>query len=212
MDDIKIALDLEGVLVNVHSFTIEHSDYFEEDDFDTFGFDGDRLGRLLDEFERFWENHTLELLPTEPDQDELVRDLRTCGTVDIVTNTPGAREDVETWLDHHGIEYNELVMPGPRTHKEELGYDVYIDDNPFMIGRVNLQYLFDGQPNNHYNGDRLPNHVDDPAKIVYYDLTIDEPMVLNSIHDGRSTLVRVDSLAQVYADLTHRQVEGATAI
>lgn len=211
-DDVRIALDLEGVLAHPHPMVLDYTDRFEPEDLETFGFDKDDLEHFLEITEFLWKEKWRYIPRTERFLGEKVDRLRECGPVDLVTNTPGPRERVEDWLDIHDIEVDNLVFPGPGFHKHELDYDIYIDDNPYMPGDagIDILYFYTQQYNEMFDGDYFLD-IDDPASVVYYDLTVDDPIVVNSIHDDRQTVVRVDSITHVTEDLAHRTLEGVTA-
>jgi len=212
MDDLRIALDLEGVLADTHTQALEISDWLEPHHFSDFGFDDDELGPLLDDFERVWQDWS-RIEPHEDDIAGVVADLATCGHVDVVTNTPGASDDVLNWLEYYGVldHIGRLVMPGPGTYKEELDYQVYIDDNPYLWGLVPLLYLPDRQWNETYGRTVAPDELD-PSSVTYYDLTVDDPIVVNSIYEDQGTVVRIGDLEDAYVDLTHRRFNGETAL
>ena len=59
------------------------------------------------------------------------------GVVDIVTaRTPDTIEFVRLWLAYHHIPYNSLVVVPPWSGKDNLHYDVYIDDSPKVASKV----------------------------------------------------------------------------
>lgn len=146
----KIALDLDGVLADLHRAVVEHSHYTVED-FEQFG--------EWDDFDRFWatagtvwDEHYREIDPINP---HIAQDVSFIGrnhTVDIVTNTAGSDEAAQVWLDDHDVPYNAFVRPPADEYKDALDYDLFIDDNPYLAGDVSLLYLRDRQWNQSVRG------------------------------------------------------------
>lgn len=70
--------------------------------------------------------------------------------VSFVTNRP-KRHAVETrlWLDRHGLPYPVEHVPGSKS-KCSTGHDVYIDDNPDVIERMEAEVLIWHRPWNHH--------------------------------------------------------------
>lgn len=206
MNNLRIALDLEGVLADTHVPVIDHSDMLTEESFHEWDFADDELDEFLDTLVHVWAEHTFDIPPSEEGLAEKVDTLRMMGhDVDLVTNTPGASNDVIPWLEYHGIECDRYRFPGPETNKEELDYDIYIDDNPYMVGEAEFLYFVTTPWNDH-----MTFESEEHDDTLYYDRTADEAVVYGQ--DGRSTTVRVGSLDDVIHDLQDRMVGEMTEI
>lgn len=207
MSDLRIALDLEGVLADTHIPVVERSDILNDEHFEGWDFEGDELDHFLEILEDIWREHTMEIPPSEPDLGEKINKLREIAEVHLVTNTPGDREHVEEWLARRGIDVDEIHIPGPGTHKEDLDYDIYIDDNPYLLGKVDVLYFVTTSWNDHLDGDNFGKFGDEDG-VTYYD--IDENLnnsIKNSDHSNPS-VVRVNSVQQAYLDLITRLKTG----
>ena len=137
----NIALDLDGVLADLHSAIVQHTDYSVED-FKTYG-QWDDKEHFYTEAERVWTDETWSVEPTESNIGWMSVALNKHHDVDIVTRTVAPDDVVETWLDEYGVEYGSIVRPPDGEYKNSLEYDVYIDDNPYLAGEVDVQYLID---------------------------------------------------------------------
>ena len=126
-----VALDVEGVLANIHVSWISHyKKEFTASDIADWNFRNlskwnESLESFLDETDKLWENNPQQNIPP------VVQDLRSVTArlkpFDIVTSrkTLGG---IKAWLDYHQIEYRAIVyIPDG---KAVLNYQIYIDDNP----------------------------------------------------------------------------------
>lgn len=211
MTDLRIALDLEGVLANPHCMVRDYTERFDEEDLETFGFDEEDLEHFHDITHHIWENDMEKIPATEDDLWKKIDDLRKYGEVELVTNTPGPKEQVLEWLEMNYITLDGYNFPGPGTMKADLDYDVYIDDNPYMPGDegVELLYFYTQDYNEVFGHDGFIDA--DIEDITYYDLTVDDPIVMNSVED-KQTVVRVDSIEHVCHDLEERNVPGRVVV
>lgn len=90
--------------------------------------------------------------------------------LDVVTGRQGHREQMEWWLDSVGVVYDDFVIANSQEAKQDLGYDVFIDDCPHHAKRLHdgqVLLLYD-QP---YN--RNVSLPDDSHRIVSLHDTID---------------------------------------
>lgn len=83
--------------------------------------------------DRIWREETDSIPPTEEGLRKRMAELQErCECVDIVTARKET-EAVKRWLELNRIPYNRLVY---YTKKEQLDYDVYVDDNPNLAASV----------------------------------------------------------------------------
>lgn len=204
MSERRIAVDLEGTLASTEIPTIRLSDELTNEHFEHWN--KPDIEHLLEMFRLMWEQYRDDIPTTEEDISKRIEELKDFGEVHLVTNTPGDPDDVRSWLDDRKVVFDGYHFPGPQTYKEELDFDVYVDDNPFLWGEVDLLYFYDARWNDQYDGDNTPDGVD-PYSINYYDLSQGDSMVLDADKSRRSIVVRVDSLEQVYDDLLHRWID-----
>lgn len=193
---IRIALDFDGVLADLH-WTVQQKTTLKHSDFDTWLLDnGPKLDLFLDRVEDVWDYHASDVPPVDPDIDEHVETLSGLGQIDIVTNTCASDETVEWWLSEHGIEYGTHYNGIVRAHeqdkeKRELEqYNMFIDDNPNMAYDVDLLYLID-----------RPYTPDDIETYVIGDV----PCVT---HTSSNVVARAGGLDDVIQDIRDRQVFG----
>lgn len=133
---LRIALDVEGVLSNTHKAAVERSDRLKPEHNEQWGYPGDLYEEFMHVSQNLWHNHHEQIPPME-DPDTLhqaTKELAAEHKVDIVTHRRNVDEQVQTWLADHGVVYDEFRAPS--VEKDELDYDVYIDDKPALAERI----------------------------------------------------------------------------
>lgn len=163
----KIALDFDGVLSHTMKRWVavyntkpnKHAEISTRDIdkwafFENWGMNLEEAFGIFDECWRDWE----KLEPLEPDQWQKTKMLCNLGEMDIVTAvTEKYLPNIETWARCKGLHYNKLIHSNS---KQDLDYDIYIDDSPknileiFDAGKVALMY---NQPWNRHV-EELQNH------------------------------------------------------
>lgn len=138
----EIALDLEGVCADTLGATIRESDNLTEAHRQEWGFPDGLLEEFLEISQTLWEDEQEKIPLLEPNVPFLVEKLRREHEVHLVTNRHGADEGILSWLDRQGITVDGFESNPNGTVKAELGYDIYIDDNPGMIGEDNGDHLY----------------------------------------------------------------------
>ena len=144
MIEMKIALDVDGVLADIIHLWIEnhnkqYNKSINKEDINQWDF-WRKIG--LDKYEFYrqlsnsWERWK-DVPTTENDIASAVDRLHSLGRVDIVT----ARDKESTnyvinWLEHNGIKFNEYVSVFDGRDKAKLDYDVFIDDSPHNVERM----------------------------------------------------------------------------
>lgn len=157
---LKIALDVEGVLANIHSawITIYNKQFVKEDIKKWFFEDlpGENLKSFLKESNRIWTNHWEAIPPLEPEFSHLTQELNKFGKVDIVTGR-NLEEPVKNWLKHNKIIYTDYYY---ENNKTQLNYDIFIDDNPLMIETLKpdqFWYIYDQPFNRNHDFEKNSN-------------------------------------------------------
>ncbi len=154
---VRISLDVEGVLSNTHKAVCARSEQVTEEMMQEWGFPTeDDYKEFMHVSQNLWHNHHEEIPPMESGATfrEVTSGLRDYGhTVDIVThrhNLTGeladsfeseygyspveVDEQVKAWLDYYTVEYDNFLAPSEE--KDELDYDVYVDDKPALAERI----------------------------------------------------------------------------
>jgi 5'(3')-deoxyribonucleotidase len=142
----KVALDLDGVLADIHetvrldvSVVLGLPLYYN--DCKSWHWLTDYYGYMENEsweyYRNVWAEHNpSDIKPVEPDVAYLTQQLCCLGEVDIVTaHEDSARSNILDWLYINGVFFNTLKMHG-YNDKSTLDYDVFIDDYPKTISKV----------------------------------------------------------------------------
>lgn len=162
----KIAVDVEGVLADSYQFARGN---IPKEEMESWGFTSEEMKEeFLDVLTDGWNNKWRELNTVTPSSAHAVQILNEIYSVDIVTARTNADEEIIQWLDYNNIPYQGFVST--KTYKERLGYDIYIDDNPHMVGKdINL-YLHDQPWNQHVDAEnRVSSVVEATAEIIIND-------------------------------------------
>lgn len=134
---VRVALDLEEVLADTISEACQSTDALDTSDFETWDITGQTWQVYAGVSDALWRHDPLSIPPVEPNLAEYVRDLHEAADeLHIVTARMHVDDQIEAWLSHHSIPYDDIVST--RRPKYELDYDVYIDDNPEMHGNCRL--------------------------------------------------------------------------
>ena len=133
----RIALDVDGVLADVIESWLGYSNSIrpeiskeEMTDWDFWRKHGIDQYDFYKELNSCW-NDWESIPPTEEGLSSATERLSELGRVDIVTARERSTDPfVRSWLDHHGISYDDYVSVIHGPMKAELDYDVFIDDSP----------------------------------------------------------------------------------
>ncbi len=150
----RIALDLEGPCSNVHEPARERSDILEPHHFDEWkAMDDNVYKEYMHVSSNLWHNHWEQIPLSTESVPENVDRLRESNEVKILTARTGVDDQIQQWLDSHGVTVDgfwstrqpkEQFERGPEAHvNEELQFDIFIDDNPRMVGEVDHLFLYD---------------------------------------------------------------------
>lgn len=163
----KISLDFDSVLSNTMISWVEKYngqkgakytkanvtswEFWEQTEFKMSHADANKI---FEELWKDWKN-----LPTTEDNHSLTTSkLSELGIIDVVTD--GSEDHLQfkkKWLDKHKINYRELVPA--KKHKEEMDYDVFIDDSPSLAEALNkidkTCILYHQEWNKHVDGERI---------------------------------------------------------
>lgn len=140
----SIALDLDGVLADIHTVAIDRSPTL--DAYDPSAFGEEEWKEYKHRSYNVWHNHHEEIPLVEADAPRIVAELNAEHDVTILTHRTNVDGSIEAWLDTHEIPYDSLTP----THadKADNPHDVYVDDNPIpgADGRV---LLYNHERNGH---------------------------------------------------------------
>lgn len=166
MTEMKIALDVDGVLADVIMSWMNYSnsirkkitknqitnwEFWKEFQINPFDF--------YAELSLCWKNW-MSIPTTEKNLSFITKSLSSIGQVDIVTARERSTDSfVKSWLDYHDISYNNYVSVIDGPMKAELDYDVFIDDSPLNVEKFltnNKKVILYSQPwNEHVSNDQI---------------------------------------------------------
>jgi len=141
MSDLKIAVDLDGVLAEAmigwcelynqrHGKSLSLEDIRAWDVWKLVKIQRDEFFRLLDDAWLQWERIPV----TEQDVGEQIKLLHDFGTVDVVTGRSARTvASAKEWLRAHSIPYDRFVRTESTLAKIRLDYDVFVDDSPALM-------------------------------------------------------------------------------
>lgn len=155
----RIALDLDGVLADLHSVLLETFSKFANrritaDMITRWDIADSFKPGLTSSYSNAWDDYEPErITPYELDAGLSVGRIREAAQVDIVTaHAESSRRSIERWLSLNRIPHDNLVLAGKGNgvHKLSLAgnYDVFIDDNPNLAANApsNILVLLYSQP------------------------------------------------------------------
>ena len=141
MSDLKVAVDLDGVLAEAmigwcelynqrHGKSLSLEDIRAWDVWKLVKIQRDEFFRLLDDAWLQWERIPV----TEQDVGEQIKLLHDFGTVDVVTGrSVRTVASAKEWLRAHSIPYDRFVRTESTLAKIRLDYDVFVDDSPALM-------------------------------------------------------------------------------
>jgi hypothetical protein len=129
-----IALDVESVLADSNEAALQSTDKLDRETLlGNWEFDSRTWQVYIGVTDAVWRHNPGMIPPEEPRIDEYVRQMAEGNELHIVTGRMHVDPQVVWWLDEHGIEYEQFIS----TEKDKYTfdeYDVFIDDNPKMVG------------------------------------------------------------------------------
>ena len=141
MSDLKVAVDLDGVLAEAmigwcelynqrHGKSLSLEDIRAWDVWKLVKIQRDEFFRLLDDAWLQWERIPV----TEQGVGEQIKLLHDFGTVDVVTGRSARTvASAKEWLRAHSIPYDRFVRTESTLAKIRLDYDVFVDDSPALM-------------------------------------------------------------------------------
>jgi len=141
MSDLKIAVDLDGVLAEAmigwcelynqrHGQSLSFEDIRAWNVWKIVKIQRDEFFRILDDAWLQWER----IPATEEDVGEQVKLLCEFGTVDVVTGRSARTvASAKEWLNAHSVPYDRFVRTESTLAKIRLDYDVFVDDSPTLM-------------------------------------------------------------------------------
>lgn len=144
----KVALDLEAVLADTMNEALSSTDKLDEDAVrGSWDMPERQFQIYLGVTDALWRHNPLSITPVEPGIDKYVEDIADEHEVHIVTGREHVDENLLFWLQKHQIPFESFTSTGEDKWKFEE-YDVFIDDNPEMVGECRL--LLRDQPWNRH--------------------------------------------------------------
>ena len=141
MSDLKIAVDLDGVLAEAmigwcelynqrHGQSLSFEDIRAWNVWKIVKIQRDEFFRILDDAWLQWER----IPATEEDVGEQVKLLCEFGTVDVVTGRSARTvASAKEWLNAHSVPCDRFVRTESTLAKIRLDYDVFVDDSPTLM-------------------------------------------------------------------------------
>lgn len=143
----RIALDLEEVLADTIREACNSTENLETTDFNDWNIDGYVWQVYSGVSDALWRHDPYSIPTVETGLHEATVELYgQVDQLDIVTARLHVDSQIEGWLEHNNIVYDNIVST--RRPKYELDYDIYIDDNPEMFGECSL--LLRSHPHNEH--------------------------------------------------------------
>jgi hypothetical protein len=136
-----VALDVESVLAEPNEAVARTTDRLTLDQIQETWFSDGKHGTNYQIYmgvsDAIWRHNPQVIPPEEPNLSEYVDQMyEKADTLAIVTHRQHVDEQVIWWLQEHDIQYDEFVSCD--VPKEQLGYDLYIDDNPNLFNKCRL--------------------------------------------------------------------------
>lgn len=136
----KVALDVESVLAEPNEAVLNSTNRLTREQIESTWFSNSEEDTAYQIYmgvsDAVWRHNPQAISPEEPALSEYVDSMREQYTVDIVTGRQHVDQQIQWWLAEHDIQYDGFVATG--RPKQELGYDVYIDDNPNLFNECRL--------------------------------------------------------------------------
>lgn len=144
--DLRVCVDVEQVLANSHeafltAYNAANGTNLTAEDWTAWELDsiGVRYYEFMGMSDAVWRYSRDEIEPVFDDMGEAFARLTQLADVDIVTARLGVEREMCEWLAANGVGGHRLFL-STDVPKGELGYDVYVDDNPHMVGTVPIQF------------------------------------------------------------------------
>ncbi len=165
----KIALDVDGVLADVITSWINHSNTKRSEIFKHQITDWEFWKKFqINQYDFYielnacWKNWS-SIPPTEDNLSHTTKSLSDLGQVDIVTAREKSTDSfVKSWLNEHNIAYDSYVSVIDGPMKADLDYDVFIDDSPLNAENFlknNKKMILYSQPWNQHVSDNKIHRV-----------------------------------------------------
>lgn len=155
----KIGIDIEGVLADIHTLFIKkynlgYQTKFRIEDITNWSLENTKIGIKDKEFAEFvrelWHNHWNEIPMIEEDAAEKLRTFSKFCEICIATNCVAldgrnaklGETNLLKWMEKYGLFYNRFIPLGMGKNKADLEYDYLIDDNPFLVEEMKKRKKF----------------------------------------------------------------------
>jgi uncharacterized HAD superfamily protein len=172
MAKLKIALDIDGVLADMHTpcfqtlrLNLTANDVRKWDFFDELGISREAF---WDAYKKVW-SEAYWLIPLiEPDAPTTIAKLRQRYEVHIISSRPKeTHTGTISWLRHRGVEYDKIILLPPLTDKINFidNHLCLVDDNPSFAHHPKVM-LFDRPWNRHVETKRRIRSLRELLEIV----------------------------------------------
>jgi hypothetical protein len=147
----KVALDVESVLADSNEAALQSTDKLDREQLlGNWEMDDYTWQVYVGVTDAIWRHNPEAIPPEESRIDAYVSDMNKRASVDILTGRQHVDPQVVWWLNQHGIEYDSFQSTG-KDKCSFTEYDVYIDDNPEMVGGCGHLLLRDQPWNDEIN-------------------------------------------------------------
>lgn len=134
----RLALDIDGTLAKtVETYIDEILDQtIEKENIENYDLSGvpANLEHFLKYSDQIWLQRPDLIKPCDMRPDQATAKLSEFYEIDIITARPTAPDTIKLWLDTHHITYKNFLHG--IENKDELKYDLYIDDNPYLAKKL----------------------------------------------------------------------------
>lgn len=134
----RVALDVENVLANPNEPALQATDKLSREVVEDTWFSNAESERQFQVFmgvtDAIWRHNPQSIPPEEPNLDKYVADIHEAADeLVILTHREHVDEQIIWWLEEHNIVYDDYISTD--LPKWEFDFDVWVDDNPNMIGK-----------------------------------------------------------------------------
>lgn len=151
----RIALDVERVLANSCEAALQSTEKLDRDVVENqWDMPTEQYQIYMGVTDAVWRHNPEIIPPEEPAIDQYVSELREQHEVHILTAREHVDEQIVWWLQEHDIQYDSFESTG--VPKWEYDFDVWVDDNPSMVGHCNLLLRHQGH-NAHIDTKNYPD-------------------------------------------------------
>ncbi len=136
----RVALDFEGVCASTHEVALRNSDILKQKNFRSWNFITEEVKKeFITTVEEVLKENPIEVSKCEPNLEKYIKKMREKHTVEILTARQNCDTEIKKWFELRDIEIDGFTSTSKP--KYEYDFDVYIDDNPNLVGKLERLYL-----------------------------------------------------------------------